>query len=201
MTKPPREGARWGDDPEPQTPPPSQPAPPSQHEILVDTYGETNVAKAYEVYVRMKAQAPHAQVMRNDETTFAKVILENAQRSVQYAAQDGRVHTFIETLHFIEKQLGAFLLTNPTWAPSDGFTISYGDEHEGHAYKRVMRSRALRYLRNGAIVGIAIGVLSWLGTGEISQLVLMPFFFSVMAAVVGGLVFEWEKHSRKKKRS
>ncbi|MEP3280470.1 MAG: hypothetical protein ABJN26_14055 [Stappiaceae bacterium] len=134
-SRPPKEGARWGDDPAPEPKPAPAPetGPPPEYLALCDEFGEPNVQKALQIRQRMKTEVPHASFIKSSELHFARVILENAKRSLQIAAKDGRPHTFPETLDILEGELSAFLLQNPNWEPSDNFTLSYGDEATGKA--------------------------------------------------------------------
>ncbi len=129
---PPKEGARWGNDPAPKPVlVPAAPLPPEGYLELCEQYGEPNVQKALAIHERVKLEAPHIQAVKNDKIDFASSILRNSQQSMDHAARDGRAHTLPETLKIMDDVLAGFLLQNPDWKIEHDCTITYGDENKG----------------------------------------------------------------------
>ena len=134
--KPPREGARWGDDPAPEpitTPTPSVPA---GYEELCQQYGIENVKRALQVRARIQHEYPHLSIAQGDALIFASDLLENAKNEISRAAQDGRPHTMPETLDIMDKHIGSVLVQNPSWDRIANANVQYGDEEKGNAAKK-----------------------------------------------------------------
>jgi len=167
-SRPPREGARWGNDPppEPKPSPAPEPGPPPEYLALCNEFGEPNVQHALQIHQKMKTEVPHASFVKSRELHFARVILENAKRSLEIAAKDGRPHTFPKTLGVLEGELSAFLLQNPNWQPSENFTLSFGDEEKGKVATKAKKERERKWDYWGFGVPAIFGIVTWSNSGS-----------------------------------
>ncbi|KPQ05934.1 MAG: hypothetical protein HLUCCA12_13190 [Rhodobacteraceae bacterium HLUCCA12] len=132
MSRPPREGARWGDDPSPERAP--QPQHPPKYIELIQQYGEPNVQKAIRLQSHIGHNYPYLKILEVDALDFASDVLSFAKAQMASAAQDGRPHTMPETLKLLENHIGGALARTPdqTRIPKD-FSLRYGDEEKGNA--------------------------------------------------------------------
>ena len=134
--QPPREGARWGDDPAPNTPPkPKKPEVPEEYTRLCSQYGEANIKKALAVQARIQHEFPHLPIAQTEPLKTAREAIGFAQSQMALAAKDGRPHSLPETLDIMAENMGAFFAQYPDYSfanPKD-LRIKYGDEENGRA--------------------------------------------------------------------
>jgi len=130
--KPPREGARWGDDPAPELEPkPTAPAVPAEYLRLCSDYGEENVERALAIFQSVKRGYPQLPILKQGDLSFAGDVLQSSQKTMNKAAHDGRPHSMPETLKLIETCIGENLIQHPDILSIADATWSYGDEHLG----------------------------------------------------------------------
>lgn len=171
-----REGARWGNDPEPLPAPVSGlDGPSAEYSRLCVIYGEENVQKAISIYNGIKHKYPHVTAASWEPLKFAAVALECAQSDMKKAALDGRPHSLPETLDVHEQSLGPFLVINPHCTR---WTSLYGDEKAG------LKANAARARIVTWSIGIAIGsALTFYITKNLLVTFTMAFLFGVAMAI------------------
>lgn len=138
---PPREGARWGEDPVLPSLGPSRLA------VMNETYGQANVQRALAIRENLFRDYPQNPLRDMEPEDFADLVLRSSMRAMNEAIDDGRPHSMTETLDFVEKHVGAFIVSSPDAAPNlmhplGYFTIFYGDDEKGRAHQeRVQREQ------------------------------------------------------------
>ena len=168
MARPPREGARWGEDP--AVPTPSVPEP---YLRLSAQYGEPNVQAALAIVETCRTDFPSLPLLRQDDIAVAAEILDFAQRSQAAAAADGRVHSMPATLKRVGQDLGHSLARRPEIQTLESLSISFGDEENGFAAKAARAAQAAaEEEKTGAKVLVVLGataiafVWAWNATGS-----------------------------------
>ncbi|MEP3280472.1 MAG: hypothetical protein ABJN26_14045 [Stappiaceae bacterium] len=184
ISKPPREGARWGDDPAPE--PVTQPepkAPPAEYVALCDQYGETNVEKALSIHSKVKNEYPHLDVLNAGSFSFAADLLDRARVSMKAAAEDGRAHSMPETLDICDKFVGPFLAKNPSPEALSSMEFTYGDEHTGTTGQKVKEDREEKW---GWFIIVAAGIV-----GGLVWIASQSFGYGLLAGIAAGLSVAW----------
>lgn len=166
--RPPREGARWGEEPGPSNIRRNEASLPPALAALCVQYGEANVLRAISVYEKTSASFPHLSILRHDELEFVEGVLQSSVKSMQIAAADGRVHSLPETLELLEKSMGEMWSQAPN--TSLNFWITYGDEHKGRAEKEAKRKKdeetRTKKIAIIALVSMFIFIASTMMTGS-----------------------------------
>ena len=122
--RPPREGARWGEDPKPVVAAPEA----AVYEEMYNEYGKDNVDLAVVVFNNIRNKYPHLKDIKRGEKEFTKLVLERAIYSMDKATKERRAHTMPETLAIIDNILGQFLAKNVDRLTLENFYVTYGDE-------------------------------------------------------------------------
>lgn len=176
--RPPREGARWGEDPAPAPiiPSPVPEITPSDYEILCIQYGKDNVDKAIDIFKKTKSNFPELDSLNQGEISFARVVLNRATFSMQKAT---RVHALPETLDYFYNIL-------PNWLAAGSmnrlelFFVKYPDEP--NEFKKWIIDNWVEVLVYAVMVGAIIGtgayffLLNWLNSTS------TVFYFSYQAS-------------------
>jgi len=175
-SKPPREGARWGDDPAPEPVVVPEPeGPPAEYIELCEKFGDANVKKALSIYEKIKGEYPSIPILEHGELYFADHALQSAKGTMEVAARDGRSHTMPETLKIIEKDLGGYLLQNPQFLGFATFTWNYGDEHLGTAGREREKAKEDKAAAWVTGISLSVGIIFFIanlsqGTGFLESL-------------------------------
>lgn len=130
--QPPREGARWGHDPEPEPQP--SPQEPEGYRELCEQYGEVNVQRAIALQRTLKVEFPNVALSKIDPIFFADQTLILCGALMRRSANDGLPHSLPETLAVLEKKFGRELALYPeatSFAQIPKLTLAYGDEDQG----------------------------------------------------------------------
>lgn len=194
-SKPPREGARWGEDPAPTVAEFPKPAgPPAKYVELCERFGEANVEKALSIFSKVKGEYPHLPILENGDLFFAEHALLSAKVTIEVAARDGRSHTMPETLKIIEGQIGGYLVQNSQFLGFATFQWNYGDEQSGNAAKKEQQKRdetAVGWiLAISAILGISSFIVTLSeGSGFFGSLGIGAF---IALGTFGGLAYLYD---------
>lgn len=164
-SKPPREGARWGDDPAPEpivVPEPN--GPPVEYVKLCKEYGVENTDKAIEIHSKILADYPQVKAVKADPLDFARNVLVSAQKQIEKAAADGRPHTMPETLKKFEQFLGGVLIQHPNTEDFKDIFLNYGDEHLGNAAKQAEKEKEEKAIAWVGGISLVLGLVSFFVT-------------------------------------
>ena len=178
--QPPKEGARWGDDPEPAPQP--VPQEPEGYRELCDDYGEVNVQKALALQTRLRDEYPTIAMTKIEPMHFAAETLSLANFLMRNATADGRVHTMSNTFEVFDQQLGKNLAKYPDivrFGDIPSWSLSYGDEREGTAFKRKLAQTQAQQNKEQQSVEFRENIVTIL-------LFVSPFLVAIGAAIVGG---------------
>lgn len=179
-SKPPREGARWGDDPASEPQP--VPQEPEGYRGLCNNYGEVNVQRSLALQTRLRDEYPTVAMTRIEPMHFAAETLSLANLLMRNATADGRVHTMSNTFEVFDQQLGKNLAKYPDivhFGDIPSWSLSYGDEREGTAFKRERaqaQAQQNKKQQNAEFRGNIVTILSFAS----------PFLVAMGAAIIGG---------------
>lgn len=189
-SRPPGEGARWGDDPQPK-PEPSAPQHPPQYLRLCKQFGEQNTQRAVQLQNHIRHNYPHLRITQIDPLEFAADALEFARAQMDYAARDGRPHSMPETLKILEDLLGGALAENPdqTRIPR-GLNLTFGDERKGRAATKTHNDAVKKkeMLANMKSYGQGVFLAAIPGTIAGVESSSLGVFFLVTAGAFGLLI-------------
>lgn len=174
---PPKEGARWGEDPQEVVLP--QAASATDYDRLCREFSPANVDRALAIRRKLYIDYPHLDLWREDPNLVASKILETARRSMETASEDGRTHSMPETLNIVEKYLGPALSQQGQTATLEKLTLTYGDERQGKAHKQKYNEDTVKWVSAGASIAGALalnsGLMAAVGWALMAGLIVLIF--------------------------
>lgn len=192
--KPPREGARWGDDPVPEpTPEPATPHVPPEYVQLCDDYSEQNVQSALAIIEKTKIHFPHISALKRDPLKIVGEILISAKNSMEAAAADGRVHSLPATLKITEDLLGKTLAENPNITDLSTLIYTFGDEGAGKSATHAKKEREKKWDYWGFGFPAMIGFVTWSKTGSFGTGAGVAIGLIVVALILYGIFVGFEQ--------
>ncbi|RVT80633.1 hypothetical protein DXV76_21050 [Rhodobacteraceae bacterium CCMM004] len=131
--RPPREGARWGDDPEPKIKDVEEEA--YDHFALIrEKYGDDFIKSAYALRSKLKGDFPNLEINRVSDEDAVTMAMKIAIQTMAFLEEDDRPHSMPEIYSVMFEQLGPNLARQPQVTRVEDLKylkLTFGDEEKG----------------------------------------------------------------------